>query len=209
MSSEVKIQITQPILFTRRAILILGAYTIFMFIPLLEVIFLEPVIYKLFQPAIANAAFLAGLGMAMAIPFYLWPFCMGNSYVLLLVRRLGYFNENGFIVQLTTRPRLRSGFWSVMDDADDIGFLKLGAETLEFNGDSTMLSIPFAKIRNIRKKNIGYRGVWIAGSRIVIEVVEPAGNNFFEFFERSSISVPESRRTCQELFECLSAQIPK
>lgn len=209
MSNEVKIQITRPKFFTRRAILILGAYTIFMFIPLLEVIFLEPVIYKLFQPAIANAAFLAGLGLAMAIPFYLWPFCMGNPYILLLVRRLGHFNENGFIVQLTTQPRLRSGFWSFMDDADDIGFLKLGAETLEFNGDSTVLSIPFVKIRNIRKKNVGYRGVWICGSRIVIEVAEPAGDKSFEFFERSSLSIPASRRNSKELFECLSAQIPK
>jgi hypothetical protein len=209
MSNEVKIQIIRPKFFKRRAILILNAYSIFMLIPLIEIILVGPLILRLFQPVIAFSVCLAGLGLALAIPLFLWPFCMGNSYVKVLVRRLGYVDENGFIVQITTRPRLRSGFWRVMEDADDIGLLRFAAETLEFSGDSMILSIPFGKIRNIRRKNVGHRGVWICGSRIVIEVAEPAGNKFFELFERSSLSVPESRRTCQELFECLSAQISK
>lgn len=209
MSNEVKIQITRPRFFKRRAILILNAYSIFMLIPLIEIILVGPLILRHFQPVIAFSVCLAGLGLALAIPLFLWPFCMGNPYVQVLVHRLGHLDENGFIVQLTTQPRLRSGFWRVMEDADDIGYLKFGAGTLEFIGDSTVLSIPFAKIRNIRKENIGYRGAWICGSRIVIEVAEPAGNQFFEFFERSSLSVPESRRNSKELFECLSAQIPK
>ena len=207
MSNEVKIQITPPNLFTKKAILILNAFSIFMLIPLLKVALLVPLIFKFFHPVVAWAATLAGLGLAVAIPLFLWPFCMGNPYVLLLVRRLGYLKENGFIVQLTTVPRLKSGFWSVMEDADDIGFLKLGAGTVEFNGDSTMLSIPIGKIGNVRKKNVGHRGVWMAGSRIVIEVAEPAGSKFFEFLERSSLSVPASRRISKELFECLSTQI--
>lgn len=209
MANEIKIQITPPQFFTKRAILISNTIPVIAFIPIIKVILAGPILVKLFHPAIAFAGCLAILGFGVATLIYFSPVFMGNLYVLHLVRRLKFFNENGFIVQVATAPRLRGGLWGFLEDADDIGLLRFGAETLEFYGDSMKVSIPFAKIRNMRKKNIGYRGGWVCGSRLVIEAGETVGNKFFEFVERSSITVPESRRVSRELFECLSAQIPK
>ena len=85
----------------------------------------------------------------MATAFFL-PFGLGNTHVARLVRSLNpgaSRDEDGFIVQLTVSPRLRSGLRALLEDADDIGYLTFAANELRFQGDSVKLSAPWEDIQ--------------------------------------------------------------
>ena len=205
MATEIKIEIAPQKLFTKKAIVVVNAYGFFAIIPLLVAITLSILADKLCYGGLSFILNMLFLGLAAVLPLYFFPLVMGNPHVTYLVGPLNISNKSGFVVQLTNLPRAKAGFWAFMEDADDIGFLSFEADTLIFNGDSTKFSIPLRLIKNVGKKNIGWRGLWICGNRIMIEVSDKS----FEFVERFSLSFPGSRKISEEIFNRLSAEIQK
>ena len=49
---------------------------------------------------------------------------------------------------------LRSGLRAWIEDADDIGWLRLGNSALEFNGDGLKLVVPYANLQQLRTESI-------------------------------------------------------
>jgi hypothetical protein len=209
MANEIKIEITQPKLFTKKAILAINAYLVLEVSPIVILDFLISPIFKLFKPEMALGLILVALGLIAFLFVYFIPIGMGNLHVRKLVRSLNTSDKSSYIVQLTIIPRLKSGFWAFLEDADDIGFLVITESDLVFKGDSVELSFPYTQIKNIRKKNVGWRGAWIYGNRIQIDLLDSTDKKSFEFTERSSLSIPTSWRISAELFNFLSAKIQK
>jgi hypothetical protein len=147
--------------------------------------------------------------VALAGTAYFLPFGLGNAYLTKLVRArhaAAGKEADGFIVQLTLSPRIRSGFWAVVEDADDIGYLRLTASELVFEGDAVKVTLPYSQIGRVRAQNIGLRGLFVYGRRIAVEVSGLPNVAALEFAERSSWLLPASLRTTQRLREQLSAK---
>ncbi len=141
---------------------------------------------------------------------YFLPFGLGNAYVTWLVRALNPAagqDPDGFIVQLTLSPRIRSGLWAELEDADDIGYLRLTETELVFEGDSVKVSVPYSQIERVSSRNIGLRGLFVYGRRIALEISGFPKASALEFAERSSWVLPASRRTTQRLWERLSGKL--
>ena len=147
---------------------------------------------------------------AIAWTAYFLPLGMGNASLTRLVRALNPAagkGPGGFIVQLTLSPRIRSGLWAELEDADDIGCLRLTESELVFEGDSVKVSLPYHEIGRVRWRNIGLRGLFVCGRRITVEISGCSKVSALEFAERSSWVLPASRRTSQRLWEALSAKV--
>jgi hypothetical protein len=163
---------------------------------------------------------LAGPGLApLALPFlalgitaFFLPFGLGNPGVAWLVGRLHPRpapGEEGFVVQLALAPRVRSGLWAIMEDADDIGWLSLTEVGLKFQGDSVQIWVPFQQVSRVRLLNVGLRGLFVYGARIVVQVEGLPNFQALEFAERSSWLLPASRRTTRRLHERLLVKAQK
>jgi hypothetical protein len=209
MADEIKFEIKQSKLFTKKAILVINAYIVLGVSPIVTVSFLVPLIFNFLNPAIAFSLSLVAFGLAVGLCLYFFPIGAGNPHVRKLVRSLNVSTKGGYIIQLTIIPRLKSGFWTFLEDADDVGLLAITENQLVFNGDSVEFSFPYTQIKNIQKKNIGWRGAWICGNRIQIDFLDSTGKKSFEFTERSSLSVLASRQISAKLFNFLSAKIQK
>jgi hypothetical protein len=149
---------------------------------------------------------------AVAGTAYFLPFGLGNAFLTRLARALDPAagkDPDAFIVQLTLSPRIRSGLWAELEDADDIGCLRLTEAELRFEGDSVKVSLPYSQIARLRPRNIGLRGLFVYGRRIVVEVSGLSEASALEFAERSSWVLPASRRTTQRLWEGLSAKLAR
>jgi hypothetical protein len=192
-------QISQPRVFTTGAILITSAYGLVGLVPVfIAFLMLSVVGFKL-------SALLLGLGM-MAIVIWLLPLASGNPYVSRLIRSIvpeAVGNTNGFIVQITFSPRLRSDLRALAEDADDIGYLTADDSRLFFQGDSVKLSVPFAEITRVERKYRGLRSLFVP--RIVLTVPGPLGS--LEFGERAAALLPASRRTSNRIYELLASRI--
>jgi hypothetical protein len=116
-------------------------------------------------------------------------------------------SEDGFIVQLTLSPRIRSGLRAIVDDADDIGYLSFTETGLLFQGDSVKLFVPFDQIEQVRPQNIGLRGLFVYGRRIKVRVSGLPQATSIEFAERSSWLLSDSRRITRKLSERLSTKV--
>ncbi len=205
MVNEIKIETTQPKLFTKKAIAAINAYGILAIIPIIIAIPLIILIENIFYGGLAFSLSMVVLALAIVLPVYFFSIVIGNPYVQQLVRSQNPSAQSGFVIQLTNLPRVKSGFWAFMEDADDVGFLSFEEEALVFSGDSTNFLIPFALIKTVCKKNVGWRGLWIYGNRIVIDI----SGRSFEFAERFSLSIPASRKISKDLFNRLSTKIKK
>jgi hypothetical protein len=142
--------------------------------------------------------------LVVAATAYFLPFGLGNTYVTRLVQKLNPAagkSDDGFIVQLTLSPRIRSGLRAILDDADDIGYLSFTGTKLLFQGDSVRLSVPFDRIEQVRPQNIGLRGLFVYGRRIKVRVSGLSNIESFEFAERSSWLLPTSRAITRQLCE--------
>jgi hypothetical protein len=115
-------------------------------------------------------------------------------------------SEDGFIVQLTLSPRIRSGLRAILDDADDVGYLSFTESELLFQGDSVRLSVPFDRIEQVLPQNIGLRGLFVYGRRIRVVASGLPRLTAFEFAERSSWLLPDSRRITRKLAERLATK---
>jgi hypothetical protein len=202
-SDSVKIEITRPRLFTAGAVAAVNAYGMLMIMPIFSAIIAVSVI------KLGVFTVLIPL-LALATTVFLLPFGLGNTHVTRLVRSLNPGagrKGDGVIVQLTVSPRLRSGLRALLEDADDIGYLTFGRNELCFQGDYVKLSIPWEDIHLVRPRNIGWRGLFVYGRRIKLEVSGSPEVESFEIAERSSWLLPDSRAITRKLYERLSASV--
>ena len=204
-SNSAKIEITQPRLFSTSALAVVTAYGVLLAAPFcISVLAISTV-----KLGIHTA--LIPLLVVMATAYFL-PLGLGNSYITRLVRSLNPaagHRDDGFIVQLTLSPRIRSGLWAVLEDADDIGYLSFSGAELLFQGDSVKLTIPFDRIEQVLPQNIGLRGLFVYGRRITVLVSGLPEIESLEFAERSSWFLPASRTTAGKLYARLSATVPQ
>jgi hypothetical protein len=200
---EPRIEVGPPKVFTTAGVLLINAYGLLLVIPLVIAI-------------VAISLLRFGLWtwllpvLVVVATVYLLPFALGNSRV---VRLVGSPNtaasqaEDRFVVQLTCWPRIRTGFRALLEDADDIGCLNLTGSELVFRGDSVKLTIPFDRIEEVRPQNVGFRGLFVYGSRIMLVVSGLPEIKSVEFAERSSRLLHTSRKTTRKLYERLAAKV--
>ena len=202
-ANKAQIEITRPRVFTGSAALVIYAYGILLAIPVFASILLVSLV------RFGTPTFLIPL-LALVATAFIIPFGLGNAYVAKLVRSqnpAAAGSQEGFVVQLTLSPRIRSGIRALLEDADDIGWLTFTGSELVFQGDSVKLSVPFGQIKQVRPQNIGLRGLFVYGSRITILVSGLPNVTSLEFAERSSWLLPASRKTTRKLSERLNSSI--
>jgi hypothetical protein len=204
MSTGAKLEIRPALQFAFRAVLIVSAFGLLLVIPvLLSMLVLSSLHFGIWTALIPL--------IAISAATLLLPFGFGNTYVAKLARLLRPVDWNAsdcFVVQVTLNPRIRSSFRALMEDADDIGSLKLGASELLFEGDSIRFSIPYGQVRNLRLQTIGLRGLFVY-TCLAMSVSDLAGITDIRIAERGSWLLPTSRKTTRELLYLLSERVQR
>jgi len=193
------VEIASPKAFTSAAIFVIAGC---------GVLLVAPVLASLLAVTLIKLGVLTALIplLTIAVTAYFLPFGLGNPVVKRLVRsRKLDASEDGFIVQMTLSPRIRSGLRAVIEDADDLGYLSFTGSELIFQGDSVRLLIPWGQITEVRPENIGWRGRYLYGSRIKITVVGIPNVEAVTFSERASLLLPTSKRITRKLRERICA----
>ena len=222
MTQEPKIQISAAQLFRIGSILLIWAYGILLLVPVLAafvaISLLKLGLWTLLIPA-----------LTLLLTAWFVPLGQGNSYIAsrLLKGRLAQEMSDGsagaprhikgahlptrspfapsaegsaaYIVQLTLKPRLRTGIRAALEDADDFGFLTLDEEGFAFQGDSISISVPYENIQAVSCENVGLRGRFIYGPRITLQIDGLANVESLQFAERSSITISQSKRTAHAI----------
>ena len=200
-STEARIEIGSPRHFGTGAAWVINAYGLLLVIPFLM---------SVMAISLLSFGLLTVLTplMCVIVTAYYLPCALGNLHVTRLVRKLRPAAQapDGFVVQLTLKPRIRSGIQAALEDADDIGWLSLAESALVFHGDAVTLSVPYDQLSSVQLRNIGIRGLWVYGQRIEITVPKLPGVESFTVAERASWLLPTSRRTTRELFQRLAAR---
>ncbi|MFA6567973.1 MAG: hypothetical protein WCS96_07145 [Victivallales bacterium] len=137
--------------------------------------------------------------------FFFYPLLLGvNYYIKLIVGRIMSPPEGAHVCQISMTPKLCCGLRAFLEDADDIGYLTISSDCIEFRGDSIEFSIPKAEISNFRNYNIGWRGCWIIGKRIKFTI---SGHDKFkeiEVCERHTCTIPNSRFLSDQIYAQIS-----
>jgi len=204
-SNSATVEVGQPRLFTLGAAVTVNAYGLLLVAPLLA----SFVAVSLMKFGILTVLIPV---LVVAGTAYFLPFGMGNTHITRLVRSLNLAagkGADGYVVQLTLSPRIRSGLRAVLEDADDIGCLRFTGPGLVFEGDSVKLFVPYECIERVRPQNIGLRGLFVYGRRIKMTVAGLPEIASLEFAERSSWLLPASRRITRELCGRLAAKAPR
>ncbi len=195
-----RLEVGPPKLFGTGALFIVSAYGLLVMLPVL----ISILVISLLQFGLLT--FVLPLA-AIAFATLLLPCGFGNPYICRLVDSLNPASRGsaeGFVVQLTMTPRLRTGPRALLEDADDVGWLSFTGSELRFQGDSVQLSVPFEHIRELQSRNIGWRGLFLYGGRCAFAVSSLPQVQLFELAERSSWLLPGSRMKSRRLFECLA-----
>lgn len=199
------VEIAKPRLFTLTAVVAVNAYGLLLVAPLLVSIMAVSVM------TLSLLTLLIPLLVVAATAYFL-PFGLGNTHITRLVRSLNPAagnSDDGFIVQLTLSPRLRSGLRALLEDADDIGYLTFSGTGLVYQGDSVQLAVPLECIAQVQPQNVGLRGTFVYGRRIKVVVSGSPDIESFEVAERSSLLLPNSRAVTRKLFGRLSTKTPQ
>ena len=204
VSNAATIEVAQPKLFRAGAVAAVNAYGALLATPfLISILVVSVTKFSIFTALIPL--------LVVAATAYFLPFGLGNTHITRLVRSLNPTvakGGEGFVVQLTLSPRLRSGLRALLEDADDIGYLTFSGNELLFQGDSVKLSVPFDRIELVRPRNIGLRGLFVYGRRIKVVVSGLPQVESVEFAERSSWLLPTSQAITRRLYQRLSPRIP-
>lgn len=199
------IEVAPPKLFTTGAVVAVNAYGAMLAVP---------VVLSVLAVSVTNVGLWTGLIplCVVAATAYFLPFGLGNTHITRVVRSFNSAaarGEEGFVVQLTLSPRLRSGFRALLEDADDIGYLTFSGNELHFQGDSVKLIVPLDRVELVRSQNIGLRGLFVYGQRIKVAVSGLPQVESIEFAERSSCLLPTSRAITRQLYMRLSTGVPR
>ena len=204
-SKAATIEVAQPKLFTAGAVVAVNAYGALLALPF----FASVLVVSVTKFGLLTA--LIPLLVVAATAYFL-PFGLGNTHITRLVQSLNPAaarGGEGFVVQLTLSPRLRSGLRALLEDADDIGYLTFSGNELLFQGDSIKLSVPLDCIELVRPRNIGLRGLFVYGRRIKVVVSGLPQVESVEFAERSSWLLPTSRAITRRLYQRFSTRVPQ
>jgi hypothetical protein len=190
---KTRMEINTPRRFSARAILLLNGAGLLLLLPVVA----SFAVASFFGLGVMT--YVIPLATALVALFFL-PLGFGNPAIVRWVRsgqpaRTG----RGMAVQLTLEPRLRSGFQAMLEDADDIGWLSVTAEGIRFEGDSIMLVIPREQVATVRRRTVGWRGLFLYGARIEITAKDSGDWRAFVFGERESKFLPQSRNKSREL----------
>lgn len=194
--SSARLEVAAPRSFGIAAMIAMNAYGLLLVIPVVASII------ALTLTAFSLTSLLLPMLAVIGSSFFL-PAGLGNAHVKRLVSQLLPASEQGrFIVQLTLDPRARTGFRSVIEDADDVGWLSFTGSALQFRGDSIQLDLPFKNVQKVVPQNIGLRGLFVYGPRVRLHVSGLSNVTSVEIAERSSLILPTSRRLTRELQSC-------
>jgi hypothetical protein len=197
-SNAPQIEIAEPKLYKTGAIIVVSAYGMVGIIP----VFVLFLVVSLTGYRISTL--LIALGV-IALVAWLLPLASGNTYVTKLVRSLNPAAgsaSDSFIVQLTLSPRIRYDIRALIEDADDIGYLKVSGTGFSFHGDSVKLTVPFDQIKQVQRKYRGLRSLFVP--RVLVVVPGLPNVKSLEFSERSSRLLPGSIRTSKRLYDLLA-----
>lgn len=200
-----RLTIGRPRRLTTVPVLILHAYGLLLFVPVLAAILVASSLGTLSLVALVAVA-------AFAVATFFLPIGFGNPYVKRLVRE--YLppqaeESDRFVVQVTLNPRLHSGLRGLVEDADDFGYLWFTESELVFRGDALYATIPFTQIREVQRLGIRLRGLFLCKRRIAVVVPGLEQVESLEFAERSSSVLPGSRAAARKLYERLCAAAGK
>jgi hypothetical protein len=201
MDAESRFEAREPKLLTGSAVLALNAFGLLAYLPVLAAFVIVST-----RP-LSVYTFLLPLAAAAVTVLFL-PIAVGNPYIAVLARRITRASAStgtAWLVQLKVDPRLRSGSRAILDDADDIGWLVIRPEGIEFHGDSVTACVPRLKIRTARRRSIGWHGLFLTGARLEYQVAGIPGVAALEFTERSSRLAMGSRRIASLMFEAEKA----
>jgi len=193
------VEITSPHVFTPGAIFVIAGF---------GVLLAMPVMASLLAVTVIKLGILTVLipTITIAVSAYFLPLGLRNPIVKKLVRSVNPdVDKAGFIVQMTLTPRIHSGLRALIEDADDLGYLRFTESELVFEGDSVRLRIPWKQITDIRPQNIGWRGRYVYGSRLIITVAGISNFEAVTFSERTSLLLPTSKRVTRKLNERICA----
>jgi hypothetical protein len=203
IANSSRIETRPPTLFTAGSVVAINLYGVVLVIPVLVSMMIISVLqFGLLTFLIPFAA--------IVLSVFLLPLGFGNPYVARLVRPLRQASiQNGevHLVQLTRNPRERRGLLAVLEDADDVGFLRFTDSGLMFDGDSVQLRVPYNQVRNLKQQNTGWRGLFAYGAQTSLTVSDLSDAGTFVFAERSSWILPTSRRTARRMYESLRTKI--
>jgi hypothetical protein len=201
-SNQLRIEINDPKIFTAKAVLVICAYGFFLCVP----VFISLLALSLRKLGLFS--FVYPLLVIAATAFFL-PFGFGNPYVNRLLRRnIPPTGSDALIVQVTLKPRIRSGIRALLEDADDIGWLRFDANSLVFTGDSIKFAIPLDQVNELKLRNVGLRGLFVYRA-IVLKADGSTDVESIQIAERSSCLLPASRKITRDLFQRLSSLTPK
>jgi hypothetical protein len=192
--SSSAIQVRSPRHFTAGAVLVVSAYGLVLMLPVLVALLAVSVL------PLGLLTWLVPL-VTVGLATLLLPFGFGNPYVARLGRSLAGGVSPGahdVLVQLTMIPRLRSGLRGFLEDADDIGWLEVGEQSVVFRGDAVNLTIGYDQITWIRRASIGWRGFFLYPC-LTLSVSGLEETRALRFAERTSWLLPSSRRATAEL----------
>jgi hypothetical protein len=96
-----------------------------------------------------------------------------------------------------------------MEDADDVGHLWITDEVLSFAGDHVSIALPLDSIQGVSIRNVGWRGLWVAGKRIRITANAVDGVTNLEFVERQSATAVSSQRISAAIIRELSGKLQR
>lgn len=192
------LEIRPPARFNEGAVLVFCAYGLLLFAP--AVIAVLVVSSLAFGPL----TFLIPVA-ALACATFLLPLGFGNRHVKRIAPAWPDSlppESEAFLVQVTLTPRLKTGLRSLLDDADDIGWLYFVGPVLHFLGDSVELKLPLSSIRSTCSETAGARWLYLH-SRVSIELSGVGQYEKAAFAERSSSTLPGSRRAARRLQEAI------
>jgi hypothetical protein len=196
--SAPELEIKPPTLFSPRVVLAISIWGLVLVIP----VFISMMVVSVMHYGLLT--FLIPLAMIAVSTFFL-PLGFANPYVARLARPLlpSEAHHNTYLVQLTRKPRNRSGFLALLEDADDIGYLSFSDSTLAFHGDSVRLKVPYDRIENLKLQNAGWRALFAYGPQTVFSIAGVPDAGTFAFAERSSWHLPGSQKNARRIYRQL------
>jgi hypothetical protein len=203
IASGPELEVKAPSIFTPWAVLTVSICGLILVIPVILSMMVVSVLH------FGTLIFLIPLFMVGLATFFL-PLGFGNPYVAKLARPLRPAADQYqalYLVQLTRKPRNRSGFLALLEDADDIGFLCFSESALAFHGDSFRLKIPYECIEKLELRNAGWRAMFAYGPQTVFSVRGLTDAGTFAFAERASWHLPGSRKNALEMYRRLEQKI--
>ena len=158
-------------------------------------------IFVLIRNFLGESYYLIPIGIGSiityAVAIYLIPVINGNPWVSRLVKKtleMDSLDGNAVICQIKFTPQLHGGIRGFIEDADDVGYIQFGDESISFSGDQIQLVLPYSSLKSYSHFNAGWRGLWLTGRKIRIETDAFEGYEFIESYERQSTTVLTSRK---------------